>query len=427
MKPPVRLAIIGMGGYAGWHHTTVAKLEERGEARLVCTCDPAAAAFASQQQKWRLGARGVGVYNDYRHMLDMHGRELDLLVVPTPIHLHAAMHRAGVERGLAVYLEKPPTLDYLELEEMIRRDHTATRATGVGFNFIVEKPRQALKQRLLAGEFGAVRETRLSAQWGRPADYYHRNNWAGRLLLDGRMVLDSCFGNAMAHFVHNMLFWAGAPGVLSWAELARVQAELYRAHAIEGADTFFVEAHTVGGIPLRFALTHACCELREHAETVVCERATLRYLVSAGAEVRWHDGRVEKTAFEPFRTLTENHLDYYRYLRGETPRPATMLTDSRPFVALNDLAHVSSGHITSIPAQHITLRRHEPEAKDYLSVAGLIAAQEQFLTRGVWPSAQGWERGAPAEIVTPDALARFHDTVRAMAAATATNTAAKAV
>ena len=41
----------------------------------------------------------------------------------------------------------------------------------------------------VVGEFGAVRGATLSALWPRPASYFARNNWAGRLLIDGRAVL----------------------------------------------------------------------------------------------------------------------------------------------------------------------------------------------------------------------------------------------
>ena len=403
-----------MGGFAGWHHNTVAKLEERGEARLVCTCDPQAAAFAAQQEAWKFAARGVKVFPDYRTMLDACHRELDLLVVPTPIQLHAEMHRAGVERGLPVYLEKPPTLDHLELEEMIVRDRQASKSSVVGFNFIIERPRLALKQRILAGEFGAVRGATLVALWPRPADYFRRNNWAGRLMMDDRVVLDSCFGNANAHFVHNLLFWVGGPELYSWAQPAAVRAELYRAHAIEGADTFFVEADSTTGVTMRFALSHACTGAGTHAETVLCDKATIRYSVGQLAEIRWHDGRVERITLEEFDGLAENHLDYYRYLRGETTRPATLLTDTRPFVALNDLAYISSGRIAAFPASLVSDVRDTKEQKDYVNVVGMAAAQENFLVRGTWPGANGWAR-EPGTVATPADLTRFRDTVRAMA------------
>src|SRR5262249_24739840 len=187
--------------------------------------------------------------------------------------LHAEMHRASVELGIPVYLEKPPTLDYLELEDMIVRDRQARKSSFVGFNFIIEKPRLALKERLLAGEFGTVRAATLQALWPRPADYFRRNSWAGRLMMDDRVVLDSCFGNANAHFVHNLLFWTGGTELYSWAQPAAVRAELYRAHAIEGADTFFVEADTTTGITLRFALSHACSGQSTQSEIVLCDKA----------------------------------------------------------------------------------------------------------------------------------------------------------
>ncbi len=414
MKTPLRIGIVGMGGFAGWHHNTVAKLEERGHVRLICTCDPDPPAFAAAQQGWRFSQRGVGVFTDYRTMLEASHRNLDFVVIPTPIGLHAEMHDAVTARGLPAYVEKPPTLDYAELERMIAADRRAPKSSVVGFNFIVEKQRLAMKERILSGEFGAIRGATLSGMWPRPASYFSRNNWAGHLFRDGRAIVDSCFGNAFAHFVHNMLFWLGGPELFSWAQIAAVRAELYRAHAIEGADTFFVESDTASGVTIRFALTHACSGESIHAETVICEKAVLHYVVSRQIEVRWNDGRIERSAPEPFDGLEENHLEYYRYLRGETPRPATTLADCRPFVAVNDLAHISSGRITPIPAALVTHLRDEKDQKDYVSVAGLPAAMEQFLTRGQWPGANGWNR-APGAIATPADLPRLHAVLRAMA------------
>lgn len=414
MKSPIRIGIVGMGGFAGSHHNAIARLEERNHARLVCTCDPHPGRFTTEQQNWRFAARGVQVFTDYRTMLDACHHSLDMVVVPTPIQLHAEMHAAATARGIPVYLEKPPTLDYAELERMIVNDQRAAKSSLVGFNFIIEKLRLSLKERLLAGEFGGIRGATLSALWPRPASYFARNDWAGRVLMGDHVVLDSCFGNAMAHFVHNLLFWTGGPELFSWAQIAAVRAELYRAHAIEGADTFFVETDTSAGITMRFALSHACAGASTHCEMVLCDQAVIRYSVGGNIEIRWNDGRVERSPLDPFDPLQENHLDYFRYLHGERPRPATTLADSRPFVALNDLAHVSSGHIAAIPASQVSGVRDEKEQKDYLHVASMMTAHENFLVRGVWPSACGWGRGA-AEVVTPADLPRFHAVVRSMA------------
>lgn len=417
MKAPIRIGIIGMGGFAGSHHNAIAQLEERGKARLICTCDPQAGNFTTEQQSWKFAARGVRVFADYREMLQACHTNLDMVVIPTPIQLHAEMHAAATALGLPVYLEKPPTLDYAELDAMIAADARARKASLVGFNFIIEKARLSLKQRLLAGEFGAIRGATLNALWPRPSSYFARNTWAGRLVLEGHVVLDSCFGNAMAHFVHNLLFWTGGPELFSWAQIAAVRAELYRAHTIEGADTFFVETDTTAGVTMRFALSHACAGPSTQSEIVLCDQATLRYSVGRHIEIRWNDGRVEKTLLEPFDPLLENHLEYFRYLRGESARPATTLADSRPFVALNDLAYISSRRIASIPADHVSGVRDEKDLKDYLQVASMTATQESFLGHGVWPSAAGWAR-EPGEVTTPADLPKLQEVVRGMASRT---------
>ena len=403
-----------MGGFAGSHHNTVLRLEERGLAKLICTCDPNAAFFAPQQQILKFQQRGVGVFDNLKSMLSVCHSELDMLVIPTPIHLHAQMHAEAAALGIPCYLEKPPTLDYEELERMIGNDAKARKLSLVGFNFIVEKSRLALKERILAGEFGAIRGATLSAFWPRPASYFKRNDWAGRLMIGDQLVMDSCFGNAMAHFVHNMLFWTGGPSLFSWASIAAVRAELYRAHGIEGADTFFVEADTAQAGTLRIALTHACAGASSHSETVLCDKAVLRYSVGGQIEISWSDGRSERIALDPFDGLSENHLEYYRYLRGEATRPATSLADSRPFVALNDLAYLSSGSITRIPDSMIQAFRDEKEQKDYINVVGLPKVIEMFLSKGLWPGANGWGRDR-GEVVTLADLPRLRTCIEAMA------------
>ena len=415
MTPPVRVAIFGLGGFAACHHEAVARLEERGLARLVATCEPDPAAVAAATAAGRFAARGVRLFADYRDLLAACRTDLDLVVIPTPIPLHAPMHDAATAAGLPCYVEKPPTLDPAELERMIAADTRARKASLVGFNFIVERPRLDLRTRLLAGEFGALRGATLHANWPRPGSYFTRNAWAGRLRDDaGRTVLDSCFGNAMAHFVHNLLFWAGGPGLFRWAELAAVRAELYRAHRIESADTFFVEADTVAGVPLRFAVSHACSGASFQTETVLCDKAVLRYSVGSQYEIRWHDGRVERTPLERFDALHANYLEYFRYLRDGAPRPATTLADARAFVALHALSYLSSGGIHPPPPDSVCAVRDEKEQKDYLQIAGLPAAQENFLVRGVWPGGAGWGR-PPAAVATPADLARFPEFLRALA------------
>lgn len=104
-----RAAIFGMGGFARLHHESLQALEAEGTTQLVATCDLRPENFPELTAS--LEARGTRIYRDYHELLKNHAHELDFATVATPIPLHAPMHRACVEHGVAVYLEKPPTLD----------------------------------------------------------------------------------------------------------------------------------------------------------------------------------------------------------------------------------------------------------------------------------------------------------------------------
>ena len=417
---PLRVAIIGMGGFAAAHHDAVARLEAKGEFRLIAACDPAIDTFEERQKALRFGERGTRLFKDYLAMLEACGAELDMVTIPTPIPLHAPMHRACVERGLAVYLEKPPTLDYAELERMITVDAGARHQTVVGFNFIVETERQMLKRRLVAGDFGPVRRVSARALWPRNAAYFARAGWAGRLQQDGRLILDSCIGNAMAHQVHNALFWCGVSDFWAWGGIVRLRAELYRAHAIEGLDTAFVAATTEGGIELFVGMSHACDGNGFQEECVVCDRAVIRYHInSSGPDgacytITWSDGRTEAGHSSRGDLVDANFEAYAAYVRRQAERPLTRLVDSRPFVHLNNLAYIASRRIVTVKVPHM-----RPAANGHVSVAGLPEAVGEFVGSGRFPSEQGMPWAAPGGSATPADLPALDETVRTMAAARA--------
>jgi predicted dehydrogenase len=412
-KTPLRVGIIGLGGYAHTHHQAILRLEGEGEARLICTCDPNIAAFTDERSKLNFAGRGVKFFDNYRAMLRACASELDLVVIPTPLALHAEMHRACVEAGIACYLEKPPTLDGAELELMIEKDRSARKKTLVGFNYIIEPARLAIKQRLVAGEFGAIQRATLLGCWSRPSTYFQRNDWSGRLLIGDRVVLDSCFGNALSHFVHNLLFWSGSSSLISWGTITEVKARLYRAHAIEGADTFFVEA-LVNDVLLRVVASHACREKELNTETVVCERATIRYVAGSTGEIIWNDGRREPIGVATFDTPFMNHLDHYRYLRGETDRPAITLEDCRSFVHLNGLSYISSETIENIAPEHLILER-EGGAAAIPIIADLEAHGDRFLSQGVWPNLGTRKSANGPGAVKPSDLPRLREVLLEMA------------
>ena len=420
---PLRVGIIGMGGFAGTHHDAVYALEADGKCQLVCCCDPGMDTYGERRHKLGFAARNVRVFHDYLTMLDTCAGMLDVVTIPTPVPLHAPMHRACVERGLAVYLEKPPTLDWRELNDMLACEANATKLTNVGFNFIVDPLRQDLKRRVAEGEFGPVKRASIIALSPRADKYYARASWAGRLMLNGRLVLDSCLGNAMAHHVHNALFWCGDGALWEWGGIREVSAELYRAHRIEGMDTVFLRAATERGNELVLAMSHACAGGNLHEERVECERATIDYIMAwegtngtaARHEIRWNDGRTESRSVQGLDFLKDNLEAYFAYLQGRAARPMTGLIDARPFVHLNDLAYVAARKINTVPENSIK-RTQDSARGTFVAIADLERICRAFLNHGAFPSAQQPTWGGAGGTATEAELPQLFNTVRTMTA-----------
>ena len=352
----MKIGVIGCGGFAQMHHRVIRDLEAEGGCRLVWTCDPDAAVRDAAAAKFGFAERGVAVGTDYREMLERFAPAgLDIVTIPTPVPLHAAMHRACVERGVAAYLEKPPTLDLAELREMLVVEAGARKATQVGFNFIGQAARRRLKERLLAGEFGRLRRVTFRGIWPRSTAYFLRSNWAGRREMNGRLVLDSCLTNAMAHFVHNLLFWCGTDGLDSWARAGKIRCRMERAHDIETADTVFLLAESAAGVEIRIAMTHAVAGEQEDEEQVECDRAVITYRETAppGVAHRFTVAPADGGPVEDLPTeadiFLENLRHYVEYVRGGQPRPRTLLADCAPFVEFCNAAFAAAGPATVIP------------------------------------------------------------------------------
>lgn len=412
VKRPLRTAIAGIGGFASSHHEEFAKLEKAGIARVVAACDPAADRLQQVQNTHRFAERGVRVHHSFGEMMGSVKGGLDLGVVAAPIPLHAPMHEAFVAQGAACYLEKPPTLDPEEFTRMVARESDAVRATNVGFAYVHLPDRIALKRRMISGEFGTLRRAVFLGLAQRRSAYYQRSNWAGRLLLGDSLVLDSCMGNALAHFLNNLLFFSGSGGVQDWARPAGMACEMYRANPIEGTDTIFALGRLTNGVELRIAASHACANRDEIIEERLhFDQATVTIRGTTEVVIDRPD-RPEESFSIAKASLSGAVGHYCDYLTGTHPRPAQTLEDCRGFVETNALFYLASQRIQSIPIRSLE-RTGEPSA---VVVPGLADAARAVVERGTLPSQAGvaWaDEGGSADITALPGLRR---TVLRMAA-----------
>ncbi len=255
-----RVALIGVSGYARIYLALATAAHDRGEIRLAAAViiNPAEEAV----NEAALREKGCVIYRDYGEMLQRETGRLDLCLIPTGIPWHTRMTLAALRAGANVLVEKPLAGSLAEVTAIRAAEQAHGLFVAVGFQDIYSPVNRWLKQELCAGAIGRLHSVSFLGLWPRPADYFTRNPWAGRLHAEGTVVLDSPLNNAFAHFVNLSLYFAGATPETS-AQARIESAELLRANAIESFDTSVVRARSPEGVTFWFGATHTCRGVRE--------------------------------------------------------------------------------------------------------------------------------------------------------------------
>jgi len=364
---PFSYGIIGVGGYAGAHLASVLELQEQGEVRLCAVAEPFQDANRATLDE--LSAKGIRIYDDYRRMIE--SEALDIVSVPTPIPLHVPMATAALESGAHVMLEKPPAVLVQQVDELTRLAEDEGLLCQVGFQNIADPAARELKTRLLEGEIGRIRELVVVGMWRRTDAYYQRAGWAGKVRLGEDWVLDGPVNNPLIHYMHEALFLAGPEENTTRRPLS-VQAELYRAHPIEGEDIVCARAELEGGATMHSYLT--LCALTDPQATVEMVGERGRALWSSGhCEIEGPRGRSTITGVLENRTgLFANLL---RALRGEeelwSPISAT-----RNIILHNNGCYKSTGKIRRVPERFVK-RPQTAEGDTATEVDGLVEAMTE--------------------------------------------------
>lgn len=202
-----------------------------------------------------LRAAGIPVFPE---LADFYGgRNADLAIVSSPIHVHAAQTCLALANGSHVLCEKPVAATVGEARRMAEAQNKAGRWVAVGFQWSYSDAIQNLKKDIGRGLFGRPKRMRCLYLWPRDDAYYARNDWAGKKRhADGGWILDGPANNAMAHDLHNIFYVLGrTPG--ESARPAEVEAELYRAYDIENYDTAAARGRTDQDVEIQLYVSHA--------------------------------------------------------------------------------------------------------------------------------------------------------------------------
>ncbi|MEO8168463.1 MAG: Gfo/Idh/MocA family oxidoreductase, partial [bacterium] len=312
-----RFVVVGLGGYGLVHIDAVKWLASLGLAALAGVV---ALEFDRKQRPAlveSLLSEGVILYESVEHFTTTGLASADVLTVPVGINLHVSMSIAAMKAGLHVYCEKPVAATVQEVDQLIAAEKQTGRRIAIGFQHIYSNSMSQLKSRICDGRLGNVRSFALMCGWPRSHQYYTRNEWTGKMRVNGDWILDSPANNANSHYVMNTLYLSSNEAGKA-ARPRAVQAELYRANKIEGPDTVQIKLATEEGTKGFIILTHANGRQNGPYLQLDCENGTASWQTDNGNTlIRYKDGKAEefnnvahdKWRFEGFRDFVSAILE----------------------------------------------------------------------------------------------------------------------
>lgn len=390
-KKPLKVAMVGCGGYAGLLIQSLSELPD--DYQLVAVTARESDRDAAQACR----EKGIAVYGSVGELLDNLTPETCVaIIVSTSIDSHYAYTKQIVERGFHVLLEKPPVATIQGLDRLIELQRASGKFISVNFQHLFNPMTQHLKKRIAGREFGAIKSIKASALWIRAEPYFSRSHWSGCLQLGRRWVLDGTIGNPLAHLLAEALYLA-TPNA-GMATPLRVQAELYHANEIESEDTSCLRIRTAEGVPVFYCASLCSDEMTPILCEIETEQAIIRLFDYFRVEITWADGRTERDE-TPGNDL---HLDRRLMLEaiadklvlGE--RPLITVEECRPYMLAWNGAFESFGAPVGIGEDFISMGESEFGAvrciRDMPALIGQACRQQRLFSElGVeWA-----RRGAP--------------------------------
>lgn len=257
-RTPLPVVLAGARGHGRSHLLNIRRLEERGLVRLagVCELRPLDAAELD----------GIGDPEqsaDLEALLASTGARI--AVLSTPIQTHTDMALTAARHGAHILLEKPPAPSFAEFRRMTEGVEAAGVACQIGFQSLGSHAVPAIRRLVEEGAIGELLGVGAAGAWVRDEAYFRRSPWAGRRRLGGADVVDGVLTNPLAHAVATALALAGADRA---EDVAHIETELLRAHAIEADDTSAVRVVTSAGVRVTVAVT-LCAETSSEPYVVV--------------------------------------------------------------------------------------------------------------------------------------------------------------
>lgn len=269
----MRAVVVGCGTIAHVHAQSLAKIQDCEIVGFADTAAERAEDFAA-----RFGGRA---YDCLEEMLVC--EKPDSLHVCTPHYLHVPMAVHALERGIHVFMEKPPAISWEQYRELKRAVEQSDKKLGFCFQNRYNASVRIAKRVLESGECGAVRGARGLVTWSRSEAYYTQSGWRGRLATEGGGALI----NQAVHTLDLLCYFLGRP---VWADAGMANHHLKGIVEVEDTMEAYIRYENAAA---SFYATTAYCDDVPPIIEIACQRATIR-IEEPQVTIFYKDGRVEK-------------------------------------------------------------------------------------------------------------------------------------
>lgn len=385
-QQPVSVVMVGTSSYGQYYLNTLLDefSSDEVEIRAVISRSP-----EKSERYPELRRRKVKAFPTLSEFYES-GLSSDLVVISSPIHYHLPQTLEGLRHGSHVLCEKPLGATVQEADAMVKARDSAGRWVMIGYQWSFSKAIQSLKKDIRRGVLGKPVRVKTLCLWPRDERYYQRNNWAGRKKDEkGNWILDSPANNAMAHFLHNLLYVLG-DRVDTSAQPKEVTAELYRAYPVENFDSVACRVVLKTGTELLFYASHTIPEDRGPMFSLEGERGIASF-GEFSKEIMMKDFKGNK---KHYGSPDDDHQFKKLFEAVAAARePRTILCGpeaSRSQTLCVNGIQESVPDIVEFPASMVN---HDNE-KGGLWVKGLAEAFNDCYSRGILPSEAGfsWAR-----------------------------------
>jgi len=270
---PVSIVMVGIGGYGYYYTQVLIKEYYRGLIDIKAAVDP----FPenSSHSQWFL-KQSIPVYSTLDQVYARHN-PIDLIVISSPIHFHIPQSCLALRQGSHVLCDKPLSPTVQDADSLIKIKNDKDLHVLLGYQWSYSSSIQQLKKDIQKGIFGKPLRMKSICLWPRGFEYYSRNDWAGKIKdPDGTWILDSPANNAMAHFLHNLLYLLGDKANTSVVP-DTVEAETYRAYPIQNYDTVAARILVNHETELLFYASHSVQKSLGPFFQLEFEQATISY------------------------------------------------------------------------------------------------------------------------------------------------------